>query len=74
MVYALSFNNPFGDRIATGSFDKNAKIWDANTGQCYNTFRGHRGEIVCLNFDPNGFLLCTGSMDGTAKLWDLETG
>lgn len=31
-------------------------------------------EIVCLSFDPNGFLVATGSMDNTAKLWDVETG
>ena len=26
MVYCLAFNNPFGDRVATGSFDKTAKV------------------------------------------------
>jgi WD40 repeat protein len=26
VVYSLSFNNPFGDRVATGSFDKTAKV------------------------------------------------
>ena len=25
-------NNQFSDKIVTGSFDKKAKIWDANTG------------------------------------------
>jgi len=24
----MAFNVPFGDRIATGSFDKTAKLWD----------------------------------------------
>jgi dynein assembly factor with WDR repeat domains 1 len=28
----MAFNNPFGNLIVTGSFDKTAKIWDANTG------------------------------------------
>jgi len=32
VVYSLAFNNPFGDRVATGSFDKTAKIWDTNNG------------------------------------------
>ena len=31
VVYAIAFNNPFGDKIVTGSFDKTAKIWDANS-------------------------------------------
>jgi len=25
----MAFNNPYGDKIVTGSFDKKAKIWDA---------------------------------------------
>ena len=67
-------NNQFSDKIVTGSFDKKAKIWDANTGQCYHTLKGHKMEIVCLSFDPHGMLVATGSMDNTAKLWDVETG
>jgi len=27
-VYSMAFNVPFGDRVATGSFDKTAKLWD----------------------------------------------
>lgn len=32
----------FRDRIATGSFDKTAKLWDTQTGQCLSTFAGHQ--------------------------------
>ena len=64
----------FRDKIVTGSFDRKAKIWDANTGQRYHTLKGHKLEIVCLSFDPHGMLVATGSMDNTAKLWDVETG
>jgi dynein assembly factor with WDR repeat domains 1 len=72
VVYTMAFNNPFGNLIVTGSFDKTAKIWDANTGQMMNTLKGHNMEIVCLGFDPHGLLVATGSMDHTAKLWDVE--
>ena len=27
VVYCLAFNNPFGDIVATGSFDKTAKVF-----------------------------------------------
>lgn len=30
------------DRIATGSFDKTAKLWDTNTGNLLHTFAGHQ--------------------------------
>ena len=62
------------DRIATGSFDKTAKLWDTQTGQCLYTFAGHQNQVVTVAFDPHKSLLATGSMDQTAKLWDLEKG
>lgn len=74
VVYTMAFNVPFGDKIVTGSFDRTAKIWDSNSGDLLHTLTGHSMEIVCLSFDPNGYLLATGSMDGTAKIWDVETG
>ncbi|KAF3824081.1 hypothetical protein GH733_008366 [Mirounga leonina] len=62
------------DKIATGSFDKTCKLWSAETGKCYHTFRGHTAEIVCLSFNPQSTLVATGSMDTTAKLWDIQNG
>ena len=41
VVYAIAFNNPFGDKIVTGSFDKTARIWDAETGECIHVLRGY---------------------------------
>ena len=29
----MAFNVPYGNRIATGSFDETAKIWDTVTGK-----------------------------------------
>jgi hypothetical protein len=39
-VYAIAFNTPYGDKVATGSFDKTARLWDANTGDCCYQLRG----------------------------------
>ena len=44
----MCFNNPFGDKIGTGSFDKTAKIWDVETGKLIHTLYGHELEIVCI--------------------------
>ena len=54
--------------------DKTCKLWNAETGQLYQTYRGHATEIVCLSFNPHGTAIATGSMDNTARLWDVETG
>ena len=41
-VFAAAFNNPYGDVIASGSFDGSACLWDARTGRCLFTGRGPR--------------------------------
>jgi hypothetical protein len=32
----------FRDKVATGSFDKTAKLWDTETGNLLYTFAGHQ--------------------------------
>jgi WD40 repeat protein len=34
--------NLFRDKVATGSFDKTAKLWDTETGNLLYTFAGHQ--------------------------------
>ena len=63
----------YGDKVATGSFDHTAKLWNVDNGDCISTYTGHEMEIVCLQFDPMSTQLLTGSMDKTAKLWNIET-
>jgi len=41
-VYAIAFNNPYGDMVATGSFDKTARLWDVKSGDCCHQLRGTR--------------------------------
>jgi dynein assembly factor with WDR repeat domains 1 len=47
VVYAIAFNNPYGDKIVTGSFDKTCKLWDAYTGQLYYTLKGKYALQIC---------------------------
>ena len=42
VVYALAFNNPYGDKIVTGSFDRTAKVTPRLT---------HRSGILSLEKD-----------------------
>lgn len=72
LVRGLAFS-PDGSRIATGSFDGTAKIWDAQTGKEL-LHLGHEG-IGWVAFSPDGSRLATSSfMDGTLKIWNAETG
>ena len=52
VVYSISFNLPYDDKVGTGSFDNTAKLWNVNNGKCLSTYKVHLGEVVCFAFDP----------------------
>jgi WD40 repeat protein len=57
--------------FATGSADKNIKIWKIYNGyHCIKTLEGHEGAVLSLLYH-NGYLI-SGSSDSTIKLWDYN--
>jgi len=73
MVFGLAVS-PDGKRIASGSFDKTVKVWDAETGAELMTLRGHEKRVDPVSFSPDGTKIASGSQDTTIKLWDAESG
>lgn len=66
--------SPNTNRLATGSGDNSARIWDADTGTPLFTLKGHTGWVLEVRWSPDGEQLATGSMDGTVRRWDPRTG
>ena len=58
-----------GDRIATGSWDKNINVYDTGY-HLIQTLSGHLFPITALRFRPDGKLLASGSSDNTIVIWD----
>jgi WD domain, G-beta repeat len=65
--------SPDGKRLATASYDKTAKVWDAATGKEVFSL-GHTSGVFSVAWSPDGKRLATASEDFTAKVWDAATG
>jgi WD40 repeat protein len=71
-VCAVAFA-PDGKLLATGSYDRTAKLWDVAAGQERRTLHGHAGIVLAVAFSPDGKTLATGGLDNTVHLWDTRT-
>ncbi|NEQ86236.1 MAG: WD40 repeat domain-containing protein, partial [Moorea sp. SIO2I5] len=69
-VYSVAFS-PDGQRLATASRDKTARIWD-NQGNEIALLRGHQDRVGRVAFSPDGQRLATASLDKTARIWDNQ--
>ena len=49
-----------GKQVLTGSEDKTARLWDAQSGKALRTFTGHSDEVTSVAFSPDGKQVLTG--------------
>jgi WD40 repeat protein len=64
--------SPDGFRIATGSDDGTARIWEVASGKLVAKLEGHSGGVKAVVFSRDGSNLATASNDKTARLWDAS--
>jgi WD40 repeat protein len=70
----VSFS-PDGKRIASGSYDKTIRLWDALTGEELQTLKGHTLGVNSVSFSPDGTRVVELVIhDQTIRLWDASTG
>ncbi|KAI4195204.1 MAG: hypothetical protein LQ350_007326 [Teloschistes chrysophthalmus] len=73
-ILATSFASSSSSRLATGSGDSTARIFDTDTGTPLHTLKGHTSWVLVASWSPDDATIATGSMDNTVRLWDPKTG
>ena len=72
-IYSVAWS-PDGKLIASGSYDKMVKLWDASTGREARNLQDHIDAVFAVAFSPDGKRLASASQDRTVKIWDVATG
>ncbi len=71
-IYPVAYS-PDGRWIASGSWDRTVRLWDAATGEPCATLP-HPSFVLGLAFGPDGAWLVTGCrLDGRLRIWDVAT-
>lgn len=71
-VIQVSFS-PSGRLIASASFDKSVRLWEAATGKFVTTLRGHVERVYQICWSADSRFLVSGSKDSTLKIWAMRT-
>jgi len=70
---SLAFD-PTGTRLAVGTYDGDASIWEIPGGARVRCLRAAGDSVDAVAFSHDGELVATGSRDGAEQVWDARSG
>ncbi|MEM1008472.1 MAG: WD40 repeat domain-containing protein, partial [Myxococcota bacterium] len=73
LVFTAAFA-PKGDQIATGTWDKEINLWNANTGTRLKQLEGSDNSVRDIAWDPKGQRLVSIGYDRKVRLWSVPEG
>lgn len=72
IYWIMSFSQD-GRQVATISYDRTTRIWNADTGESIAVLR-HPDNILHASFSPDGRRVVTACQDASAYVWDVRAG
>ncbi|MFT3769084.1 MAG: hypothetical protein QM820_26895 [Minicystis sp.] len=70
-LYSVAFS-PDGERLVAASWDKTARVWNADGAGASVVLRGHESGILSASFSPDGKRIVTASADKTVRVWNAD--
>ena len=64
-----AFFSPDGNYIVTAASDGLVRVWNSNSGELVQEFRGYRDVVNYAIYSPNGEYIAACSKDGKAIVW-----
>jgi len=63
-----------GKWLATGSYDKTARLWEVSSGKLLRSFAGLTAPVSSVALSPDGTLLAAGTQEPSIRLWRVSDG
>lgn len=73
VVFGVAWS-PDGNKLATGSQDKTARMWEWPSGKELYVIKDHSDAVTRVAFAPDGKSLYTASLDHNARRFDVADG
>ncbi len=71
-VFLFAFSADGRRIVASAPGGTDLRQIDLATGAVVDVYRGHKGDVACAAYSPDGRWLVSGGRDRTVRLWSLE--